>query len=250
MKISTVLVLPDVHRSVVQKGFWNALLKLQKDLKPDVTDILGDFEDFQSVSRHVEDYDRPSHEKSLGWVAKGINELYDNGAQYIIYQEGNHEDAIARYLTAQAPSVRNLLSLPNWLRANFPKVQWVPQTKVLSLGRLDLLHGHQFMSGGFTSAVSKYHARTAVELYGRPGRLVMYGHTHRPSVYEATNHWGTMRAVGLGCVRTIPPDVQWLKGRPAGWANEAAIVHFGERFVEAHSLRYLNGHVVFQGKTY
>lgn len=250
MRISTGLILPDVHRSVVQKKFWRALLALQKDIKPDFTTILGDFEDFQSMSRHVEDFDRPAHEESLNWVDQGLKELKSNGAQKVIYLEGNHEDAIARYLTKQAPSVRNLLSLPAWLAAEHPDVRWVPQTKVLSIGRLDLLHGHQFMSGGFTSAVSKYHARTAVELYGRPGRMVMYGHTHRPSSFEATNHWGTMRAMGLGCVRTIPPNVQWLKGRPAGWANEAAIVHTGDRFVEAHILRYLNGHVVYQGKTY
>lgn len=250
MKIQTGLILPDVHRSVVQEGFWKALLKLQADVKPDFTDILGDFEDFQSASRHVEDFDRPAHEKSLGWVRKGLNELYAHGAKRIIYQEGNHEDGIARFLTSQAPSFRSIASLPNWLATHFPKVEWVSQTKVLSIGKLDLLHGHQFMGGGFSHAVSKYHSRTAVELYGRPGHLVMYGHTHRPSSFEASNHWGTMRAVGLGCVRTIPPDVKWLKGRPAGWANEAALVFTGPTFVEHHILRYLNGHVVFQGKVY
>lgn len=248
MKIQTGLILPDVHRSVVQMGFWKALLKLKADVKPDFTVLLGDFEDFQSVSRHVEDFDRPSHEKSLAWVAKGLDEL--EAAEDVYYMEGNHEDGINRYLTANAPSMRGLLQLPKWLAEEHPYVKWVPQEKVLSIGKLDLLHGHQFMGGGFSNAVGKYHARTAVELYGRPGHLVMYGHTHRPSSFEASNHWGTMRAVGLGCVRTIPPDVKWLKGRPAGWANEAALVFTGPSFVEHHILRYLNGHVVFQGKVY
>lgn len=252
----TGLLLPDVHRSVVQESFWRALLRMKADLQPDFTILMGDAEDFQSVSRHVPDFDRPAFEEDMGQVALLLTEIASARRKKddrIIYLEGNHEDALARYLSSKAPSLSKSLSVPGWLAANLPRIPvvWVPQDKQpYTIGKLDVLHGHQFLSGGFSGSVPKHHWQKAVELYGRPGHIVTYGHTHRPSAGERANFWGTARAVGLGCVRTIPPDVKWLKGQPAGWANEAAVVHVSKDHAELHVLRHMDGGVLWQGKHY
>jgi predicted phosphodiesterase len=258
MNTSIGLILPDVHRRVVQEGFWRALLKLKAELQPNWTAILGDFEDFQSVSRHVEDFDRPALEEDMGFVKLGLEELASARRKVddrILFFEGNHEDALTRFLTANAPSLRSSLSIPQWLSTHLPKVPftWIPQHRQpYSVGRLDLLHGHQFLAGGFSGSVGKHHAVKAVELYGRPGHIVVYGHTHRPSYFERANFWGQMRALGLGCVRTIPPEVKWLKGQPAGWANEAAVAFLTPGHAEVSVLRYnpVNQCVAWQGKTF
>ncbi len=108
-----------------------------------------------------------------------------------------------------------------------------------------MTHGHQDLR----ERPSKFHSGKMAEVYGRPDRTVMYGHTHKPQVFTRPTVGGYATAVGLGCARTLTPG--WLHGAQAGWAHQIAVVYLspaGRSYIYPISFRH--GQTVLNGKLY
>ena len=242
-----ILVLSDVHHPEHDRKVWATILELIKDIRPQEVILLGDFLEMASASMHggaeleklTEDFE--AGKKALKEIREAVGEDCR-----ITYLEGNHESRLTRFLWNKAPSLRDSLSYEVGLDLKALGVEWVPESKQpITRGDLDLTHGHQDLR----ERPSKYHSGKMAEVYGRPDRTVMYGHTHKPQVFTRPTVGGYATAIGLGCARTLSPG--WLHGQQAGWVHQIAVVYLsgaGRSYV--YPVTFRHGQTVWNGKLY
>ena len=245
--VKPILILSDVHHPEHDRKVWACTLELAKDIQPQEVILLGDFLEMASVSMHggaeleklTEDFD--AGKKAL----REIREAVGDDCR-ITYLEGNHESRLTRFLAAKAPSLRDTLTYEKGLELEALGVEWVSEVKQpIVRGDLDLTHGHQDLR----ERPSKFHSGKMAEVYGRPERTVIYGHTHKPQVFTRPTVGGHATAIGLGCARTLSPS--WLHGAQAGWVHQIAVVYLsgaGRSYV--YPVTFRHGQAIWNGKLY
>jgi hypothetical protein len=105
------------------------------------------------------------------------------------------------------------LHLPNVVRAGEQGVEWVGDKRVIRLGKLPVVHGHEFAGGGGVSP--------ARWLYLRAGSSALCGHFHQTSEYGFRTLDGRPQRVwSAGCLSYLHPQY-----RPANqWNHGYALV--------------------------
>ena len=245
--VRTLFVLSDTHHPEHDRKVWAATLELLRDVKPDELILCGDFLEMGSVSQHGGALlDKLTEDFGAGIAAlKELREAVGPDAR-ITYLEGNHESRLSRFLATKTPSLTDSLSIEAGLRLKDFNVEWVPEAKQpVTRGEIDFSHGHQDLR----ERPSKYHGGKMAEVYGRPNRTIVYGHTHKPQVYTRPAVGGVATAVGLGCGRTLSPG--WLHGAQAGWVHQVAVIYLtpaGRGYV--YPVTFQHGQAVWHGKLY
>jgi predicted phosphodiesterase len=248
-KMRCVVIITDVHVPDNDKPLWKAFLKFVADLLPDEIVLGGDFLELESCSQHAgANLIMYAHDVDAGNAA--LDALQSaSPATKVTYLEGNHETRLSRFLSSKAPTLMGSLGLPAALRLDARGIDWVPEDQQpIARGDLDILHGHQ-MGTGKAHSLPKYHSNRAIEVYGRPGRTVTYGHTHKPQRMTLPSVGGNKRAVGLGCGRTLKPG--WLHGSEAGWEHEFGLAYIHPNGqTDYYQLKVVNGVFVWAGHVY
>ncbi|HYE59185.1 MAG TPA: hypothetical protein VD948_11795, partial [Rhodothermales bacterium] len=125
--------------------------------------------------------------------------------------------------------------LPNLLRAGQHGVEWVEGKRIVMVGKLPVVHGHEYRGGGGVMP--------ARWLYLRTGESAMMGHLHQPTFYSFRTITG--KEVGMwsvGCACHIAPLYAPLNQWGHGWA---VIEVAADRSFHVHNRRLLkNGSVV------
>lgn len=241
-----ILIASDVHIPDHDRKAWKAFLALVRDARPNIIVLAGDFLELHSVSLHG-DFNREMLNEDFAHGRQAIEAVKAAAPRaQLIYLEGNHETRLPRYLAAKSPGLEGIVDVPTGLKLKELGVTWVPEGRQpWSKGRLDIIHGHQ-MPG---KNGPKHHAMRMVELYGSPGRTVVYGHTHKPQVFTAPGLNGIKTAVGMGCLRTLQPG--WLHGANAGWSHSFAVAELSASGrVAVYPVPVVDGYIYWQGKTY
>ncbi len=242
-----LVVLSDVHVPENDKRVWACIMSLLRDIKPGEVILLGDFLEMGSVSMHGgAEEARLAEDFAAGKEAlKALREAVGDGCR-ITYLEGNHESRLSRYLAAKAPSLIESLSCEVGMGLKDLDVEWVPEGKQpVSRGDLDLTHGHQDLR----ERPSKFHSGKMAEVYGRPGRTILYGHTHKPQTFTRPAVGGVATAIGMGCARTLTPG--WLHGAQAGWVHQIAVIYLsdaGRPYI--YPVTFVHGQTIWNGKLY
>jgi predicted phosphodiesterase len=127
----------------------------------------------------------------------------------IVYREGNHEARLRRYVAEKARQLAGIpgLTLPELLGLPELGVEWVQDKRLVRIGRLNTLHGHELSKGGGVNPARYSFLKTT--------DTVLVGHWHQTS-----NH--TQRTLGgkqistwsTGCLTDLSPDFM-----PYGQAN-------------------------------
>jgi len=246
-KRNTILVISDAHHPEHDRKVWATTLELAKDIKPGEVILLGDFLEMSSVSQHGgAELEKLTEDFAAGKQAlRQIREAVGEDCR-ITYLEGNHESRLTRFLMSKAPSLRDSLSYQIGLEMDSLGVEWVPEFKQpVTRGDIDFTHGHQDLR----ERPSKYHTGKMAEIYGRPERTVIYGHTHKPQIFTRPTVGGHATAIGLGCSRTLSPG--WLHGAQAGWVHQIAVVYLsgaGRSYV--YPITFKHGQTMWSGKFY
>jgi predicted phosphodiesterase len=178
----------------------------------------GDFADFYSVSRHEKD---PRHRNFLAEVEQVQQLLRWLRDQFpgikIVAKCGNHEERWERWLWQHAPelSASPLMGLDHWLGLKDLEIDLVTDRRIVMVGDLPVLHGHE-KGTGISSPVNQ--ARGA---YMRLHHTVLEGHGHRTSTHSEPDMMGRETVCfSTGCLCDLRPAYAVLNR----WNHGAAVV--------------------------
>ncbi len=162
----------------------------------------GDILDCYQLSSHFKEPDKGRFKEEIE-VGKAFLDWLR--AQFpkarIVFKEGNHDERLRRYLAERAPALfgidevdlRNILGLAN------RGIEWVGDKRVIQLGKLPVVHGHEFRGGGGVNP--------ARWLFLRAVSTALCGHFHRTS--EHNEQGLDMRLHGVwsvGCACFLYPQ--------------------------------------------
>ena len=165
--------------------------------------INGDLMECASVSRHknIKRYDIEEEiektQQFLAWLRSRFPRAR------IVFKEGNHDDMMPRYLADKCPELTSVkqLQLPILLDLAKYGVEWVADKRVIMLGKLPVLHGHEFRGGGGL--------KPAKWLYDRTRHSALCGHFHKTDKHTEKDIKSKLHITWtVGCARFLHPD--WM----------------------------------------
>ncbi len=208
------LILSDIH--VPYHDRTTLELAVAEAKRRGVVGVLlnGDTLDSHEVSNHDRD---PTAPRYVEEVEKGKQLLAWLRGQFpaarIVLKEGNHEERLSRYIIQRAPALFGLegIDLPALCHFKDYGAEWVKDKRVIQLGKLCVVHGHEYRGGGGVMP--------ARWLYLRTRYVAMCGHFHRSSEYGDRDIRGKEeRAWSLGCACFLYPKYMPLNSWNHGFA--------------------------------
>lgn len=198
-------IISDVHVPFHDEEAVTVALEQIKRSKPEGILLNGDIGDFYKISEHRKDPRRvdlweeiESIREFLACLRKAFPKVR------IVYKHGNHEERYINWMMVKAPE---LLDIPEFEFAGIfnlekLKIEEVAEKRPIRLGKLWVLHGHEFRRG-FTSPVNP-----ARGLYMRCGENALQGDCHRSSHHgerqPLSNH--TVSCFSVGCLCQLDAD--------------------------------------------
>ena len=231
------LILSDVHAPYHDRTTLE--LAVAEAKRRGVVGVLlnGDTLDSHEISSHDKDPGAPRYveeietgRKLLAWLRGQFPKAR------LVLKEGNHEERLSRYIIQHAPALFGLdgIDLPALLKFADIGAEWVTDKRVIALGKLCVVHGHEYRGGGGVMP--------ARWLYLRTRYVAMCGHFHRSSEYGDRDIRGKEeRAWSLGCACYLRPRYMPLNS----WNHGCAFVDVGtDGGFSVANLRVHNGKLV------
>lgn len=233
-----IAVLSDIHFPYYDRTALNLAIKSAIEYNPDCIILNGDIIDCYHLSSFEKDPKKRSFKYELDMLKNffiQLRELFPN--QRIIYKIGNHEERYERYILQRVPEFLDmeLLSFGNVVDANKFGIEIITNKRVMRVGKLNILHGHE-MRSGIISPVN-----IARGFFMRTKSSTLGGHHHRTSEHIEQNLNGEI----IGCFSTgslcdLTPAYMPINS----WNHGFALVeNFGNEF-HVRNLKIINGKVV------
>jgi hypothetical protein len=219
-----------------------------KDNQFDECVDLGDFMDFEEISRFSQNMLRSLEGKRLlknyEIANKVLNERLEALGKHCKYTllEGNH-DYRMEVLLDKAPQFEGMLEVETNLRLKERGIQWVrswSRGEMYTVGKLNFMHGDY---------ISKYHAAKMVDVYGVN---LVYGHTHDHQVFEKTTHGmnNPLVAMSLGHIAD-PRKLKYTRNRPNNWCQLIGVAEIRDNGnFNLYPIRIINHQFSYNGKVY
>lgn len=210
------LILSDSHVPFHDRGTIE--LAVEAARKRNAVGVLlnGDLLDSHELSDHDKDPSAPRYveeielgKRFLAWLRHRLPK------SRIVYKLGNHEERADRYIIRRAPALFGLegVNLQSLLRFDEYGVERVGERRVIQLGKLNVVHGHEY-PGGVSSPVNP-----ARGLYLKARSLALAGHHHRTSEHHAKDIRGRAEAAwSVGCSCFLSPAYRVLNDWNLGYA--------------------------------
>ena len=238
------IIYADTHLSHTEEEHpsYSLVKQFGRDWKPDFAIDLGDWLDFDYLSKFTENDDLSREgkrlQKDVDLALRDLDEWAEITSEHVKLQ-GNHDARLDRLIEAQ-PAFEWLVAPEKLFEFVQRGIHYVrDREQPYRLGKLNVIHGWYW---------SKYHAQKHLDaLSGN----VVYGHVHAfqtaSKVLEAQGD--EIAAWSLGCLSDKAPS--YKKGRPSGWQNGFAVVYVDEcgRF-NLYPIRIIGGAFLFEGKQY
>lgn len=215
----------DSHYPKTHRPTWRAILNYLERNRERVRLFVfgGDNLDCAAISHHTKG--KPIHrprgqmKKDLEGFRRQMLEPLEKALHpdaVKVWLTGNHEDWASQLIEEQ-PELEGLLDFPEYLKLK--QRGWVVrgQGGHFKQGKLKWIHG-DVLPGGANAA------RKALDIYVEN---LMFGHLHTSaSATKILPHSGRAKwmAYTIGCVGRV--DASYLRNRPTGWVNGAAITEF------------------------
>lgn len=199
----------------------------------------GDIADCHELSTFDRDPTMPRYVEERQAVIAFLAYLRDRLPKArIIYKKGNHEERLDRYLMRHAPALFGLeaLGMPALFQLREHGVEYVGERRVVNLGKLAVVHGHEFRPQVATPV------NPARGVFLRARQSVLTSHWHQTSEHNAPNISGKLQAAwSIGCACQLNPPYNPLNSWNHGWA----MVELGQDGgFSVRNLRVVNGEVV------
>lgn len=213
-------VISDIHVPFHDLRTINLWVKECKQKKISGIVLNGDVLDFYQLSDFLSDPSMPRTKEEIERGTQLLDYLRDKFPRIpIIYKKGNHDERLEKYIFSKAPEFAEIADfhLPNLLKTKKFGVEMVSDKRVVMLGKLPVIHGHEYRGGGGVMPARWFYLKT--------GASVLGGHFHQPSNYtfrtvddKEVASWST------GCACYLYPAYAPLNQ----WSHGFAMVHISQ----------------------
>lgn len=210
---STELFLSDVHFPFEDKRAWELTLKIVKAVKPELVWIGGDFVDMYAVSKYDKSPERKLRlQEEIDAAVMGLKALRRASGKNarIVWQIGNHEERLVKFLWGKAPELSNLrcLQFEELFALNALQIEFISDYRAEAIGALWHLHGDKAPGGSVNPARGKM-----AQIHDN----IIFGHHHKFQVEYQRDLNGTVRgAFANGCLCGLEPEFapynDWSQG--------------------------------------
>lgn len=233
-----ILVLSDIHIPYHSMSALSQALKEGKRRKVAKIILNGDTIDCHTMSRFEQDPRARTFAQEINAARQFTDALREEFPKSdIIWKDGNHDERYDKFMARAASELLGLkhFNFENVLGLNESRTEYVSDQRIIMLGHLHLLHGHELLKGAFIPV------NPARSLFLRAKASSMIGHFHKTSEHtENTLDNKTVTCWSTGSLCELHPRY----ARVNGWNHGFAIVHLlpsGEYHVE--NLRIIDGKV-------
>lgn len=218
-----VLVLPDVHIPYHDKNAIEIALDWGAKWKPTHILLNGDWVDFYAISFFQRDPRLRDLQKEIELSDAGLKDIRKRFPRVkIILKAGNHEARWRSWLWTHAPELAGVprLSLESLLSLDTFKVEMVPSLTQIRLGKLVVIHGHEYRWGAIANPVNP-----ARGLYLKTKTSALCSHHHQvPTRHSDTDAMGHLTTTwATGCLCHLSPDYNPMNN----WGHGFAAVEIG-----------------------
>ena len=241
------LILSDLHIPFHDSPALHAVIhNARRWLRPgDCILLNGDVCDFFSISRFDKNPTKSALKKEIALTRQFLGWLRQQfpGVR-IIYKFGNHDEWFSKYLWRKAPELWGLpqIELPHLLtqavgaEPAIGGVEFLTEQEKLTLGHLDILHGHELGKGSIAPPVNP-----ARGFFLKTMECTLAGHLHRSSTHRERSSKGKNIACwSTGCLCGLWPDYAKINK----WNHGAARVDLDGRDFSVTLLDVIDGKLV------
>jgi len=194
-----------------------ALVRITKELKPDVLVANGDVCDFGSVSRHppLGWKSIPTAEEEIEEAQERLQEWAEAGGKAQKYWPiGNHDSRLEVFIASRVPELKGIAGTS--LCDHFPL--WEPCYSVFINDRPGgLVIKHRYRSGIHAPHNNVINA----------GRSIATGHLHSQKVMPFTNYEHTLYGIDVGCIAEPYADAfEYMEDNPRNWRSGFCVFTF------------------------
>lgn len=229
-------IISDLHVPYHNIEALTCAIDYMKKEKVDCVLINGDLFDFFSLSRFLKDPKKKNFAAELAIGAEIINILSDTLHCPVMLKIGNHEERYQHFLWTKMNELAGIedFELKNIL-ARRCKLTVIEDKKIIKLGALNVLHGHETGSSVF-SPVS-----IARGLFLRAKASSLCGHHHRTSEHtELDINQSITTTFSVGCLCELHPQYLPINN----WNHGFAIVETEDQNFHVRNYRIYKGKVL------
>ena len=238
IKASKVLVLSDIHIPYHSISALTAVFDYTKNMNIDAVLLNGDVLDFFGLSRYCKDPKKRNFAGELKAFEDFMNILNDLYGCKIYFKLGNHEERYNHFLWMKAGEIADVeeFQLEEIIKKRAKNVVVIKDKRIIKLGHLNVLHGHEFAGGVFSPV------NIARGLFLKAKVSAMQGHNHQTSEHSESNLEGKLTTTfSLGCLSELNPEYMSINK----WNHGFAIVDIDSKGnFEVSNKRILKGKVL------
>jgi len=238
IKASKVLVLSDIHIPYHSISALTAVFDYTKKMKIDAILLNGDVLDFFGLSKYCKDPKKRNFADELKAFEDFMNVLNNIYKCKIYLKIGNHEERYNHFLWQKAGEISNVeeFQLEEIIKKRAKSVTIIGEKRIIKLGHLNVLHGHEFAGGVFSPV------NIARGLFLKAKVSAMQGHNHQTSEHSESNLEGKLTTTfSLGCLSELNPEYMPINK----WNHGFAIVDIDAKGnFEVQNKRILKGKVL------
>ena len=213
------LLLYDVHIPFHVRAAVEAAVEAGRREKVDTVVLGGDALDFHQVSRYDHDGSKLTYQQEIEYGREFLGYIRERFPRArVVFKEGNHEERLDRYILSRAPALFGLqdVTLRSLLGLDGLGVEHVGEQRVMHLGKLRVIHGHEY-GGGVNAPVN-----AARWLMLRARKPAVCGHLHQTSEQiEQDIDGNQLAAWSVGCLCGLNPRYRRLNTK---WNHGFALV--------------------------
>jgi predicted phosphodiesterase len=198
-----VLILNDIHFPYQDNEALSIALNYGRENKCNAILLNGDIMDCYQTSRFIKDPRLRDMAGEIEMIREFLELLYTEFNCPIYYKIGNHEDRWENYLKTNAPALIGIddFELQHVLRFGQFGVQLIKSKQLIRIGKLRVLHGHEFGMSVFSPV------NVARGLYTRAKASSAIGHHHATSEHSEKDLDGEVVTTwSIGCLCGLSPD--------------------------------------------
>jgi predicted phosphodiesterase len=177
LKASKVAILSDIHAPYHNIEALTCALDYCKKAKVDAVLIDGDLFDFHGLSKFLKDPRKKNFAQELEIGAEILRIIQKELKCPVYFKLGNHDERYQHYLWQKLGELNGVedFEFSNLLTKRVPGVKIIDDKRIVKLGQLNAVHGHEF-GGSVFSPVN-----IARGFYLRAKASTIGGHHHRTS---------------------------------------------------------------------